>query len=273
MDPHLAEEAEALVEDKNFIKDGRKSFYGSLLGIAGIQIAPLIIVFILTFLLGLYLQITNPAMNDAQVSNAISQLEFDVPFDMFIYILSYLYVFLIMLYMIRGDIFLNFFKGLLTKKNIKTIIFSFIVMFLFSMIYNYLMVYVFKLIPDSNNTNQTEVESLVAAFPFLSFIYVVILAVVVEEITYRYFLFGGVKRKNKFLAYIVSMFVFGGMHMLASFGANFNLVEELILIVPYIFSGLVLTYAYDKSRKLGVSISVHFINNLVAYLIAIATLS
>ena len=43
---------------------------------------------------------------------------------------------------------------------------------------------------------------------FFGFLSVVVFAPIVEELTYRYSLFGGVVRKKKWLAYVVSGVVF-----------------------------------------------------------------
>ena len=111
--------------------------------------------------------------------------------------------------------------------------------------------------------------SLIKNNALLGFLSVCVFAPIVEEITYRYCVFGGVARKKKWLAYLVSGLIFALMHFISSvmeFGFGKELLMECIYIPPYLFSGLALCYLYDKSANLGSSIIAHFINNLISFL-------
>lgn len=125
---------------------------------------------------------------------------------------------------------------------------------------------------SSGNSNQDSVVSLILNNPFFGFILVVVLSPLVEEITYRYFLFGGLKKKKKWVAYVVSAFIFMFMHSISSFseyGLSEELLKDFLYLPGYLTSGLILCCIYDKSENLGSSYIAHMLNNLLAFLGAI----
>ena len=126
---------------------------------------------------------------------------------------------------------------------------------------------------SSGNSNQDSVVELILSKPFLGFLLVVLLSPVVEEIIYRYFLFGGLRnKKKKWIAYVVASLIFMFMHSISSFieyGLSKELLVDLLYLPGYLTSGLILCYVYDKSENLGSSYIAHTINNLLAFLAAI----
>ena len=53
--------------------------------------------------------------------------------------------------------------------------------------------------------------------------------------------------------------------MSASFSSdNVDIVRELLLLPPYMFSGIILAYAYDKTDNLSTSTAIHALNNLIS---------
>ena len=60
------------------------------------------------------------------------------------------------------------------------------------------------------------------------------------------------------------------MHSVASFVSvgefNREFLIELIYLPPYLISGILLCYAYDKTDNLGSSMIAHSLNNLVSFL-------
>lgn len=66
-----------------------------------------------------------------------------------------------------------------------------------------------NIIPNiSENQNEDAVRSIITLNPFLSTIAVAIVGPIVEEFTYRYGLFGALKKKSKKLAYFVTIILF-----------------------------------------------------------------
>lgn len=123
---------------------------------------------------------------------------------------------------------------------------------------------------NGGNANQSAVLDLIKQNAFLSFISMVILAPILEEITYRYFLFGGIRKYNRKWAIVISGFIFMVAHSIASFtGEVDNIFREIILLPPYMFSGMVLAYAYDKTSNLAIPTSIHILNNLISFILSI----
>lgn len=117
------------------------------------------------------------------------------------------------------------------------------------------------------NANQSILIDMTKQSPVLLFLTTVVLAPFFEEIVYRYSLFGLIHKKNRYLAYVVSLIVFGLIHF--DFGAfsDWNALKvELLNLPAYLISGGLLCYAYDKNDSLISSITAHATNNLVAFI-------
>jgi membrane protease YdiL (CAAX protease family) len=83
---------------------------------------------------------------------------------------------------------------------------------------------------------------------------VLVAAPVVEEIFFRGFLFGGLRRYVSFLpAAALSGVIFSLSH------------GDVGLVIPFTLVGIVLAYAYEKTGTLFGSISIHFVFNLVSF--------
>ena len=139
----------------------------------------------------------------------------------------------------------------------------------FSVIYNNIVSSVLE-IGDGGNANQANVIDLIKSNFLLGFLSVVILAPIVEELTYRYCMFGGLCMYRKWLAYVVAGIVFMAMHGVSSYvsagGYNREFLLDMVYLPPYLFSGLVLAYVYDKTNNIGCSTVAHALNNLVSFL-------
>ena len=154
-------------------------------------------------------------------------------------------------------------------KDIKFILKCLGVMILANFVYN-LLILALGVNPSGGNANQNIVLEMIDNAPVLSFISMVIFAPILEEITYRYFLYGGIAKYNRKWAIILSGFVFMCVHATASFSKeNVDIVRELILLPPYMFSGVVLAYAYDKTDNLATSTCIHSLNNLISFILSV----
>jgi len=115
-----------------------------------------------------------------------------------------------------------------------------------------------------SSMNQKLLTLVISQYPFFMFFSTVIIAPIVEEIIFRFAIFKPLSVKNKPIAYILSSFLFGFLHISTSliFMHNFN---ELYTLPLYIGSGLVLAYVYDKTDKLAAPILVHMLNNYMGF--------
>jgi len=114
----------------------------------------------------------------------------------------------------------------------------------------------------ADNENQTLITNLVENFPFISFLSFVLLGPIVEELTYRLGLFSFLKKRNRWLAYIVTVGLFAIIHF------NFiqdNLTNELLNLPFYATAGLFFCWLYEK-EGLAVATLAHITNNLISIL-------
>jgi len=75
-----------------------------------------------------------------------------------------------------------------------------------------------------DNANQEALERAVKSAPFYSFLAIVIVGPLMEEIAFRYGIIGSFK--NKKLGVVVSVIIFGSMHMIASIGTG-NMLQDI----------------------------------------------
>lgn len=121
--------------------------------------------------------------------------------------------------------------------------------------------------PDSiqSSLNQKTLVMVISEYPIFMFFCTVIFAPIVEEIVFRFAMFKPLSQINKPMAYIVSSFIFGFLHISISFIFlhNFN---EIYNLPSYMVSGLMLAYVYDKTNKLASSILAHMLTNYMGFL-------
>lgn len=152
--------------------------------------------------------------------------------------------------------------------DFKTMIYTLIIMMAVTIGYNFLITALGVDI-GSGNENQATIVEYIKNVPVLSFVTFVLVGPFLEEVTYRYFLFGSLKKFHSTLAIIVSGFIFMAVHGLAGFmQEDVSIVRELILLPPYMFSGCILACAYNKSGNLTTSTGTHMINNLISFILS-----
>jgi hypothetical protein len=111
-----------------------------------------------------------------------------------------------------------------------------------------------------DNQNQAAIVMLVKDSPMISLITFGLLGPIVEEWTYRLGLFQYLKGRNKWIAYIVTLTIFGLIHF--DFTAT-NLINELLNLPIYLVAGAWFCYLYDRFG-LQVAMATHIINNLLS---------
>ncbi len=119
--------------------------------------------------------------------------------------------------------------------------------------------------------NQNDIESMILkGSPTLTFIAVVLLAPIVEEVIYRKAIFNLCEKKPIWISYLVSGICFMLPHMISSIG-EFNFGNWLLMCIPYLCSGLMLCGIYHYTGKnVYASWFAHLVNNLVAFILIIA---
>ena len=112
---------------------------------------------------------------------------------------------------------------------------------------------------ELSSHNQDILNATAAVLPFLAFIRSVVCAPIVEEVIFRYILQGWLREKIKkggaFFAVLISATLFALGHVAAP--------ADLLLYLP---SGLLWGAIYEKERCISLTICIHSVINLIAFI-------
>jgi uncharacterized protein len=114
----------------------------------------------------------------------------------------------------------------------------------------------------NDNINQQTINALVVELPFLSIVTFIFLGPIVEEFTYRLGLFSYLARKSRWLAYGLTLVLFGFIHFNFT---NPDFVNEALNLPFYLVAGGLFCFIYEK-EGFGVVTIAHITNNLVSVL-------
>lgn len=260
------------MEREYLVKNSSIAIKGGLNGIFGSTIYSILLSLLLSIILTASIVSKNPGVSEEALQALVNEKYDSFPYSLIVSIIANVITFLLFVVIIGKEQIKIILKNIFTSKALKYGLITALCIVSVSIIYNSAITAIFNL-DGGGNANQEGVTSLISKSPILGFISVVLLAPIVEELTYRYCLFGGISKNKKWLAYLVSGLVFMAMHSISSFseagGFNKAFVQELIYLPPYLFSGLALCYAYDKSGYLGSGISAHLFNNLLSFMMVV----
>lgn len=122
---------------------------------------------------------------------------------------------------------------------------------------------------EITSSNQESVESIIHNYKLLGFIFVAVMAPIVEEIIFRYFIFRGMQQKTKTVyAFIITVASFVAIHYLASILAG-TLLEDLKSILGYIVPAFLMTFLYYKNKNLATPIMFHMAYNGIQWILMI----
>ena len=119
--------------------------------------------------------------------------------------------------------------------------------------------------PDFSNVNDGSIAQMAGEHSALMAIATVFLVPVYEELFYRGLFFQELHRKNRWLAYCVSVFVFASIHVMGYVGM-YDPVTLLLCFVQYLPAGITLAWAYEKSGTILVPMAMHILINLIGFL-------
>lgn len=119
--------------------------------------------------------------------------------------------------------------------------------------------------PITTPANQNQMAELVRSYPLLMLLMTVLVGPIIEELVYRVSVFRALIGRSRLLAYALSSLLFGFQHVMQAvvFDQNYT---ELWNMLPYIASGLWISYLYDRRRNILVPLLVHVLNNLLGVL-------
>ena len=118
------------------------------------------------------------------------------------------------------------------------------------------------LVPDFTNYNDEAIAAMRSGNSFLVFIGTVILVPPFEECMYRGLLFRSLYRKNRVMAYILSMVVFAMIHILGYLG-TYSPLELLMAVLQYLPAGLCLAWTFVRGDTIFAPIVVHAAINYI----------
>lgn len=202
------------------------------------------------------------------------QLESNIDFWSYIAQLLAYGIYVIFLFLFIGkERIKRILEGFISGRNIKTAIIFALFAYLGSIFINMLVTMIFGA-PDSN-ANQDSLNSSFLTNPGLVVLLAVVFAPIVEELVFRYSIFRPLAKKNRIVAYLVTMLGFAGIHFISSVtvlmeginaGENKEAIalflEDLKTLPVYLVGAFVLTFAYDINGNIATSILTHAFYNL-----------
>lgn len=122
-----------------------------------------------------------------------------------------------------------------------------------------------QIAPDFVNANDANITQMFGEHYWPMFLCVVVLVPIVEECLHRGLVFGALREKYRWLAYVVSVCLFSAIHLVGYIG-TLSPLHLVLSFVQYLPAGFALALAYDKSDSIWTGILVHSAINLLATL-------
>jgi hypothetical protein len=113
------------------------------------------------------------------------------------------------------------------------------------------------------NLNNSTISAQIDSAPHMTALIVIFLAPFVEEVLFRGLVFGNLRGRSRWLAYLVSCLLFALLHVWQFAVKNHDLTY-FVLMVQYLVPGLVLAWTYDHSGTLWSSIALHAAANALS---------
>ena len=119
--------------------------------------------------------------------------------------------------------------------------------------------------PNFSNVNDQAISVLAQEYRGLMTLATVLLVPVAEETFYRGLFFQGLHSKNRVLAYIISIAIFGAIHIVGYVGL-YDLETLFLCFLQYLPAAFCLAWAYEKTDTIVTPILIHMIINLIGIL-------
>lgn len=188
------------------------------------------------------------------------------------YFLGYGSYIAILCVLLKKDKLLKIFKGF-NFNNLKVAIIFALILYISSILTSTLSTLIFGQL--SSNANQDTLNEGMIKYPIAVSLFSVIFAPVVEELVFRFSIFRPLAKKNKYLAYIITVLSFAGIHFFSSLSvlmvnigeygstqAYSIFFDDLKTLPIYIVGALVLTISYDINKNIATNIMIHSFYNL-----------
>ena len=186
--------------------------------------------------------------------------------NLYLNFICYFVAFIVTVALLFKDELMKTLKGFMIPKNVKDGLAIGVVILAVTMSYNLII----NLFDIGSNQNEQAVDSMITINPLISFFTVGIFGPIVEEIGYRYGLFGSIKKFSRIGAYIVTVLVFALIHFnLTPSMTSEEIIIEFLNLPTYLFSAFMLSYAYENNDSLTTSIVAHGVNKLTSVIFSV----
>ena len=154
------------------------------------------------------------------------------------------------------------------KKNVKSIFLSFLVY-----IGIYLVTQILLFVGSADigiSQNQSSVKTYISAYPILTALLSIVVAVFTEECIYRGIIFHTIRKYSKVGAILGSGLMFGLIHVLTTIAkGNVGIGQILYLILSYSIGGIYLGAVQERYKNIWYSFFVHALWNTLGTLPAV----
>lgn len=113
------------------------------------------------------------------------------------------------------------------------------------------------------NQNNAAIQNQLGKDYGTMFALTVFLAPLIEETIFRGAIFGPIRMKNRWLAYVISIFLFG-LHHVWQFAFTGQGLTYLIHILDYVPASWALCWAYERTDTIWTSIALHMLVNAIS---------
>lgn len=119
--------------------------------------------------------------------------------------------------------------------------------------------------PEFYNVNDAAIAENTRDRFWITALGAVVLVPLAEETLYRGLVFGAVQQKSRVMAYVLSVVIFAGIHIMGYVG-TFPITTLMLCFLQYIPAGLVLAWAYEISGSILAPVLIHTAVNTLAIL-------
>ena len=123
-------------------------------------------------------------------------------------------------------------------------------------------------VADLTNPNSQEIETEVKQNYGAMLAVAVLLAPILEETLFRGVVFGSIRKKSRFLAYLVSTLLFAFYHLWQYLFFAFDW-RLLLYLLEYLPGSIALAWCYEKGRSIWASVFLHMLINFLSLYAAI----
>lgn len=171
-------------------------------------------------------------------------------------------------FLVAVILFRNFLQSSMqaAKKRITVILITAAVsFFVYYLLTTLLSLAIIAIEPSFFNVNNANLSGISRNYYWQTFVCTVILVPVAEELFYRGAIFGGLYKRSRLAAYLVSAAIFALAHILGYIG-YFSPLHLLLCYVQYLPAGFCLAAAYDITGNIATPILIHTAINAVGIL-------